>query len=356
MLLAAEPALTLLQQPSEVVPLAAGYVFRVLPSIWPFFAFVVLRQTLQAHHLTWPVVLTLIAANLINAGLNYLWIYGNLGFPELGVLGSAWATTVSRWIMAGLMLALGWRYLGRYLTGLGRAVFAPEPLLRMLKVGAPIGIQMLLEFGAFATIALLMGWLGVVQVAAHQVAINLASQTFMVAVGISSAAAVVVGHAVGRGDQEGVLRSSIAALALGAGFMTVTALTFVSIPAGLARIYTDEAEVLALAVLLIPIAGVFQVFDGLQAVALGVLRGLGDTRVPMLVSIVGFWCFGMPVSLWLAFGLDHGATGLWWGLVVGLALVATVLVIRIKVREGRKIQRLTIDEHADGVSEPRGID
>lgn len=344
MLLAAEPALTLLQQPSEVVPLAAGYVFRVLPSIWPFFAFVVLRQTLQAHHRMRPIVLTLVAANLINAALNYLWIFGNLGFPALGVLGSAWATTVSRWLMAGLMLGLGWPYLGKHLRRLGRDVFEPGPILRMLKVGAPIGVQMLLEFGAFATIALLMGWLGVVQVAAHQVAINLASQTFMVAVGISSAAAIVVGHAVGRGDAEGVHRSSVAALLLGAAFMSVTALTFVSIPGGLAGIYTDEIDVFGLAVMLIPIAGVFQIFDGIQAVALGVLRGLGDTRVPMMVSIVGFWCFGMPVSLWLAFGLDRGAVGLWWGLVVGLATVAAVLVLRIRYREGRELERLIIDD------------
>lgn len=356
MLLAAEPALTLLQQPREVIPFAAGYVFRVLPSIWPFFAFVALRQTLQAHHRTRPIVLTLVAANLINAGLNYLWIFGNLGFPELGVLGSAWATTVSRWLMAALMLVLGWRYLEPYLRRLGRDVFAPGPILRMLKVGAPIGGQMLLEFGAFATIALLMGWLGVVQVAAHQVAINLASMTFMVAVGISSAAAVVVGHAVGRGDNAGVHRASIAALVLGAAFMSGTALTFVTVPGGLAQIYTDEAAVLQLAVLLIPIAGVFQIFDGLQAVSLGVLRGLGDTRVPMMVSVVGFWCLGMPVSLWLAFGLGRGAVGLWWGLVVGLAIVAIVLVNRIRIREGRGLERLIIDEQGGATAGTAAVD
>lgn len=355
MLLAAEPALTLLQQPAEVIPFASGYVFRVLPSIWPFFAFVVLRQTLQAHHRTQPILLALIAANLINAGLNYLLIFGNLGFPELGVLGSAWATTVSRWFLAALMLALGWRYLGPYLTRLAPDVFSPAPIIRMLKVGAPIGVQMLLEFGAFASIALLMGWLGVVQVAAHQVAINLASQSFMVAVGISSAGAVAVGHAVGRGDSEGVHRASLAALMLGTGFMSATALTFVTVPGVLARVYTDELEVLSLAVLLIPIAGVFQVFDGIQAVSLGLLRGLGDTRVPMMVSIVGFWCLGMPVSLWLAFGLDRGAVGLWWGLVVGLTIVSIVLVVRIRYRQGRELERLIIDEHGPA-TEPASPD
>jgi MATE family multidrug resistance protein len=350
-LLAAEPALILLQQPAEVIPDAAGYVLRILPSVWPFFAFVVLRQTLQAHHCMRPIVITIVVANLINAGLNYLWIFGNMGFPALGVLGSAWATCVSRWLMAGLMFALGWRYLTPYLRGWASRVFAAEPLLRMLRVGAPIGVQMLLEFGAFATIALLMGWLGVVQVAAHHVAINLASQTFMVAVGISSAAAVVVGHAVGRGDTQGVHRSSLAALLLGVGFMAFTGLAFVSMPALLARLYTDQSAVLQVAILLIPIAGVFQVFDGIQAVSLGLLRGLGDTRVPMIVSIVGFWCLGMPVSLWLAFGLGLGAVGLWWGLVVGLAIVAIVLVIRIKYREGSELQRLMIDEHVTPAGE-----
>jgi multidrug resistance protein, MATE family len=203
---------------------------------------------------------------------------------------------------------------------------------------------MVLEIGAFGTVAVLMGWLGIVQVAAHQVAINLASLTFMVPLGVSSAAAVMVGHAVGRGDPDGVRRSTSAALIVGAGFMSLTAVLFISVPGWLAGVYTSEARVLELAVLLLPIAGVFQVFDGLQVVSLGLLRGLGDTRVPMVVNVLGFWCLGIPVSLWLGFVVGFGAVGLWWGLVLGLAIVAVFLMLRLKHRQSRDLVRIIIDE------------
>ncbi|MBN1240720.1 MAG: MATE family efflux transporter [Gammaproteobacteria bacterium] len=343
-LLMVEPALNLVRQPPEVVPLAAGYVHRLIPAVLPFYAFVVLRQTLQAHHRTRPIVATMIAANVLNALLNYAWIFGNLGFAELGVLGSAWATLVSRWVMALLVLLLGWPHLGPYLRRLAPNVLDPKPVLRMLWLGAPIGAQMTLELGAFGTVAVLMGWLGVVQVAAHQVAINLASLAFMVPLGVSSAAAVIVGHAVGRGDAAGVQRSTSAALAVGAGFMSLTAALFIAAPRALAGVYTTDVQVIELAALLLPIAGVFQVFDGLQVVSLGLLRGLGDTRVPMLVNVVGFWLLGIPVSLALGFGAGFGAEGLWWGLVLGLAMVALFLMLRLKHRQSRDLVRIIIDE------------
>jgi MATE family multidrug resistance protein len=345
LILAVDPVLTLAQQPAEVIPYAAGYVYRVAPSVWPFFAFIALRQTLQAHHRTRPIVITILIANLANVFLNYAWIFGKFGFPELGVLGSAWATTVGRWLMAALVLALGWKHLSPYLRGLAPRVFQLEPLGRMLRLGAPIGVQMLFEWGAFAAIGLLMGSLGVIQMAAHQVALNLASLTFMVPLGVSSAAAVIVGHAVGREDAAGVRRSSLAALIVGAGFMSITAIVFVTIPALLAGIYTTNVDIIRLAVLLLPIAGVFQVFDGTQVVCLGILRGLGDMRGPMIISTLGFWCLGMPVSVWLAFGRDLGAPGLWWGLVAGLAVVAIVLALRVRHREHYSLERIIIDEY-----------
>ena len=349
-LLTVDPVLTLMRQPAEVIPVAAGYVYRLIPSVWPFFVFVVFRQTLQAHHRTRPIVATIVIANLVNAFLNYSWIFGEFGFPELGVLGSAWATMVGRWLMTGLLLVLGFRHLAPYLRRFAPRVFAPVPLWRMLRLGLPIGTQMLLEWGAFGTIALLMGWLGVIQMAAHQVALNLASLAFMVPLGVSSAAAVMVGHAVGREDPDGVRRASLAALVVGAAFMSVTAVIFISIPGLLAGIYTTHPDVLRLAILLLPIAGVFQVFDGIQVVGLGLLRGLGDTRVPMVVCVVGFWCLGIPVSLWLAFGADLGAVGLWWGLAAGLGIVAVILLLRLKQQERYELVRVIIDEH--GSSEP----
>ena len=344
-LLTVRPVLEFAGQPAEIVPAAAGYVYRTVPSVWPFYVFVVLRQTLQAHHRTGAIMFTIVVSNLLNAGLNYVWIYGELGFPAMGLLGSAWATTVSRWFMAALLLVLGWRHLGHYLRRLAPNLLDPAALGRMLRIGAPIGAQFVLESGAFGVVALLMGWLGVTQVAAHQVVLNFASLTFMVPLGVASAAAVIVGHAVGRGDAAGVRRSTVAALAVGAGFMAVMAVLLIGAPELLSRAYTSDPGVLALAVLLMPIAGVFQVFDGLQVVSIGLLRGLGDTRVPMLVNIVGFWCIGIPVSLTLGFVVGYGAVGLWWGLVVGLVIVATFLIARVRQREQQDFARVVIDEH-----------
>ncbi len=168
----------------------------------------------------------------------------------------------------------------------------------------------------------------------------------MVPMGIGSAAAVMVGHAVGREDPEGVRRASVAALIVAAGFMSFAALLFIVLPTQLAQLYTNSADVVALAALLLPIAGLFQVFDGLQVVSMGLLRGLADTRVPMLVSVVGFWCIGIPVSLWLGFARDLGARGLWWGFVAALGMVAAILLARLKYLERREIIRVIIDEYA----------
>jgi MATE family, multidrug efflux pump len=344
LMLLVEPMLALVRQPAEIAPAAAGYVYRVTIAVWPLFAFVVLRQTLQAQHKTAPIVATIVAANLLNAGLNYTLIFGHFGFRPMGVFGSAWATAASRWFMCAMLLALAWPHVRIYLARLAPNLLDPRAIGRMLKLGTPIGAQMMLEIGAFATVALLMGWLGVTQVAAHQVAINLASLTFMVPLGVSSAAAVVVGHAVGRGDAGGVRRSTVASLIVGAAFMSVTAVLFIVFPEFFASAYTNDAGVLALAALLLPIAGVFQVFDGLQVVSIGLLRGLGDTRVPMIANILGFWCLGMPVSLWLGFGLGFGAVGLWWGLVIGLVIVAVFLVARVRQRQARDLARISIDD------------
>jgi MATE family multidrug resistance protein len=346
LLLTVRPVLELVNQPADVIPEAAGYVYRNALSVWPFYAFVVVRQTLQAHRRVLPIGITIVAANALNVVLNYAWIFGHLGFPPLGVFGSAWATVVSRWFMAALILALGWPTLKPYLAALAPDVLAAKPLGRMLKLGLPIGGQMVLEGTTFNGMALLMGWLGVIQVAAHQIALNLASLTFMVPLGVSSAAAVIVGHAVGRGDAGGVRRATFASLVVGAGFMLCTGVLFVTVPGVLASLYTQDAAVLALAALLLPLAGVFQVFDGLQVVAIGLLRGLGDTRMPLIVNVIGFWCVGIPVSLWLGFGLDYGAVGLWWGLVVGLFVVAAFLIARVYRREHEDLERVIIDEHA----------
>jgi MATE family multidrug resistance protein len=340
----AEPALSILRQPPGVVPIAAGYVRASILGMLPFLVFTVLRQSLQAMKLMAPIVWTIVVANLANVLLNWMLVYGRLGAPELGAVGTGWASSISRVIMAVGLAALSWRALRPYLLPPRRDALALAPLVRMLRIGTPIGAQFMLEGGAFTVVALLMGFLGAIQVAAHHVALNMAALTFMVPLGIGAAATVLVGHAVGRNDVEDARGASKAAIVLGVGFMMTTAVIMLTVPMLLARAYTNDAAVLALAATLIPIAGVFQVFDGLQVVSIGLLRGLGDTRTPLIVNVLGFWLLGLPVSLWLAFRLDYGPQGLWWGLVVGLAVVALALLWRVRVRLREEVRRLVIDE------------
>jgi len=330
-------------QPVEVVPFATAYSWWLIPGIPPFLLFVVIRQSLQAMHVTGSILWSIVAGNLVNAALNYVLIYGHFGFQPHGVVGSAWATSISRWLMVAMLLLLAWPRLRAYLRPTRPEIWLWAPLGRMLAIGVPIGAMMLLEFGAFAAIALLMGHLGTVQVAGHQVAINLASLTFMVPLGVGSAAAVLVGNAVGRGDATAARRGAGTALVTGAAFMSITALLFLFFPGALARAYTPDAAVIAVAASLIPIAGIFQVFDGLQAVAAGILRGLGDARVPMLINVFGFWCCGMPVSVYLGFHAGWGPRGLWWGFVAGLGSVAVLLLLRARTRLRRDLVRVQIE-------------
>ncbi len=341
----AGPFMRALGQPAPVVPLVHGYVLRLIPGMLPFFVFGVLRQSLQAMGRMRAIVLSILAANLANVVCNWAFIFGHLGFPAMGVAGSAWSTSINRWLMAALLLGLGGYHLRQYLRSLDPLLFRLAPLGRMARLGAPIGAQMLLEYGAFAAIALLMGRLGTIEVAGHQVALNLASATFMVPLGMGQAVAVLVGHAIGRGDPAAARRAARTALLAGTGFMALTAAAFLLFPAFFARLYTDEGAVVAMAASLIPIAGLFQVFDGLQAVAAGVLRGAGDTRVPMLINVLGFWLLGIPVSVFLGFRLGLGPVGLWWGFVVGLGAVAMLLLLRTRVHLGRALERVWIDRH-----------
>jgi len=339
----AGPLLTLLGQPADAVPIAHAYVLRIIPGVFPFFAFVVFRQTLQAMGRLAPIVWLTLLANALNALLDWTMVYGHWGMPAMGANGAAWATTTSRWAMVIGLMAVAWPALHGHLRTLHHEVLLAAPLGRMLTVGAPIGAHMQLEFGVFGGVGLLMGRLGTDAVAAHQVALNLASLTFMVPLGIAAAATVLVGRAVGQGIPARVRAAAHAALIVGVLFMCGSALVFMAVPTFLARIYSTDAAVVALAATLIPIAGVFQVFDGLQAVSAGVLRGVADTRYPMLVGLVGFWLVGLPVSLWLAFPMGMGPQGLWWGLVAGLASVATLLVVRVRHRLRRDIARVRID-------------
>jgi MATE family multidrug resistance protein len=343
LLLPAEPFMVLARQPPDVVPHAADYAVRLAPGVLPFFLFVVLRQSLQSMHLTGRIMVTIVVANIVNAALNWSLIFGHFGAPALGVIGAAWATTMSRWLLALLLLGLTWRTLRPYLLPIRPEIWHWPPLGRMLRLGVPIGCQYTLEFGAFAFVALMMGWLGTRAMAGHQVAINLASLTFMVPLGVADAGAILVGHAVGREDPVGTRGAASAAFMCGIGFMTCTAVVFLTLPGPLTRLYTGDPSVTAVAVALIPLAGIFQVFDGTQVVAGGILRGLGETKVAMLVNLFGYWFWGLPVSYLLGFVLGLGPRGLWYGLVLGLATVATILLVRVRLALARERRRVLID-------------
>lgn len=348
LILPVTPVLRAFRQPVDVIPVASGYALAALPGVLPFYVYIVLRQVLQAMGRVAPIVVTVVVANLANVLFNWVLIYGNAGFPALGAVGAGWASSLSRALMAVGVLAVAWPVLRPFVLPLRRDAARLVPVARMLALGGPIGAQLFLEFAAFAVIGLLMGWMGTVAMAGHQVAINLASLTFMVPLGVAQATTILVGRAVGREDPGGARRAAGAGLLTGAAFMTGTALLFLLAPEPLARVYSRDAPVLAVAAALIPVAGVFQVFDGLQVVATAVLRGVGDTRIPMILHVAGFWMVGLPISLWLAFGLGAGPVGLWWGLVAGLAAVAVLLLLRVRVRFSRELRKLDIEGSGGG--------
>jgi MATE family multidrug resistance protein len=343
LLLAAAPVLRALRQPAELVPGASLYVLIVATSTLPLLVFTAVRQTLQAMERVAPIVLATVVANVVNVLLNWVLIFGKLGVPTLGIRGAAIATALSRIVLVVALVALAWRDLRPYLRKWTRQTLAWRPLRQMLRIGLPIGVQQELEVTAFSFMLILVGLMGTTAVAAHQVTINLASLTFMVPLGVGGAAAVLVGQAVGAGDEPAARRAAAAALVCGVGFMVLSATAFLTIPRVLASVYTTDAAAVALAASLIPIAGVFQVFDGLQVVSLGVLRGVADTRTPMLISLLGYWLMGMPVGVWLAFRAGLGPHGVWWGSVVGLASVSLLLLWRLRTRLRRRLARVHVE-------------
>jgi MATE family multidrug resistance protein len=243
--------------------------------------------------------------------------------------------------MAIVLLWICRRVVIPYLRHWSRDDLAFAPLWRMIRVGFPIGLSLWIEFMAFSVALVLVGTLGVEPLAGHQITIMLAALTYMVPLGVSAAAAVLVGHAVGRGDPEAARREAGAALACGIGFMAATALILMTCAPWLARIFTPDPEILAIASALIPIAGVFQVVDGIQGVSSGILRGAGDTRIPMLSNLAGYSVVALPLGAWLCFTRRMGAPGIWWGLCGGLAAVACLLGWRVHVIIGGDLRRLT---------------
>jgi MATE family multidrug resistance protein len=331
-----------LSQTPEAAALASTYLMGLAWSLVPAWWFVALRGFMQSVNRPEPGLWITLAAIPINALLAYALIYGEFGLPRLEMLGAGLATTIVDLGMciAGVWVCYACRPFKKYRI-LGR-FWNPDWLLfrRLFAIGAPISGTMLMEYGVFAAGALLMGRLGTTELAAHQIAITLASLLFMVPFGVSMAATVRVGHAAGRRDVEATRRAGMAALALGAAFMAaMTVIVVLSrniIPLLFLGLGTDPANAtLQLAALLLVIGSTFFIADGVQTVAVGALRGLNDTRMPLLFSAICFWAIGFTACYVLGFTLGYGAAGIWIGLSLGLAVYALLLIWRFHALTSR---------------------
>ena len=330
----AAPLLILMGQEVEIVQLTAGYLQAIswgfLPALW----MIGLRGLLEGISRPRPVMLIAFAGVGLNVFSNNALMFGHFGFPALGLVGTGWASAFVFWIsflLAALYVQISLPHL-RIFTELRTPDLSV--LRDLFTIGWPIGLTLGFEGGLFTITALLMGLVGTVELAAHQIAIQSASFTFMVPVGLASATAVRVGQAAGRKDADGVQRAAGVGMALSLGFMVLTALTFWLIPERVVSLYLDANDpanraVVSTAVLFLGFAAAFQIFDGLQVSAAGSLRGLKDTRVPMLISLFAYWGIGMATGVTLAFGLGFGGRGLWTGLVVGLIAAAGLLSWRL---------------------------
>ena len=311
----------------QIGALAKPYLQVIALSAAPLMFYAVFRRYLQGLHVVRPVMYALTSANIVNAGANAILIYGRLGMPALGVTGSAWSTCLARVYMAAFLYVAVRREHRRRGETHPHVPFAVDAqrLWRLVALGAPAASQITLEVGVFVLATALAARLDEVSSASHQIALNIVSCVFMVPLGLASAGAVRVGHAVGARDIHRARRAGWTALGLGACIMIMLGLILLLLPIPMLRVFTADARVLAIGSRLLGIAAAFQLFDGTQAVTTGVLRGIGDTRTPMIMNVIGHWVLGLPVGYALCFRFAWGVTGLWIGLSIGLIFCAVAL-------------------------------
>lgn len=337
--LAGFPLARALGQQGDVARLAGGYLVALAPGVAPMLLFMAFRQYLDGMGFTRPAMLITFLGVGVNVACNTLLIYGvearvplvgAVSVPAMGVVGAGWATTLVRWTMFAAMAAYVLRR--RDLAAFAGVRLAPlaARIRRISAVGAPIGGQLAAEVGVFSFAVVLVGWISPVALAAHQVTLNVASATFMVALGTSLAGSIRVGQHVGAGRRRGVRRAVLATYAAVTAFMAVCALAFLAAPRWIIGLYTRDPEIVAVGLGLLAMAAAFQVFDGAQVAGLSVLRGASDTRVPMGLTLLGYWGVGAPLAYVLGFHTSLGAAGVWGGLVVALALVAAMLALRVR--------------------------
>jgi MATE family multidrug resistance protein len=309
----------------------AGYLRVLAPSLLPLLVFVAFRQYLQARGSVRMAMFILLAANVLNAAANAAWVLGSWGFSPLGAQGSAWATLLSRvWMVGAIVVYAFYRDRVRDARLLAKAPWRLDRrrVLPILRLGWPSAVQMGLEVGVFSTATTLAARFSPPELAAHQVVLSIASATFMVPLGVGSAAAVLVGRSLGEGDRTRARSLGMRCFALGAGFMGFSSLALLIFPEVFLGAYTSDPAVVAAGASLLFIVALFQLSDGIQAVATGALRGLGDSRTPLIANFLGHWLVGLPAGALLGIGLGLRLTGIWIGLSVGLTLVAAGLFWR----------------------------
>lgn len=322
--------LSSLNQPEAVETLALPFLLIITASLVPLMVFQSFKQFVEGLSQTKQAMFITIAANLVNVFLNWLLIWGHWGFPELGFLGAAWATLISRILMMvlmGIYVLTSRRYADFEIKILR---FKPSWTLskRILNIGVPTGFQFIFEVSAFSAAAIMMGWISVNALAGHQIALNLASISYMMATGLATAGMIRVSQYVGKEDHKGMREAGLVAFGMVAAFMFVCALLFFVLRFFLPTLYIDDPQVISLAASLLVLAGLFQLSDGIQVVGLGVLRGLEDVKVPTLVTFFAYWGLGLPLGYFLAFELGFAEKGIWIGLLIGLTLTAGMLLYR----------------------------
>lgn len=344
-----EPFLVWFGQPAELIPDTLLFLRLLSTAVFPTLGFVVLRSFTSALSRPRPGMVLMIMAIGLNAVLVYCLAFGAFGLPALGILGAGLGSSLANWIafLSFTIYVAKDRQFARY--DLWRGIFSSSArrLAGYLRIAVPIALTYGSEIGLFSLAAQLMGKLGAAEVAAHQIALQWASISFMVPLGIAQAATVRVGLSIGAGDRPGAIRAGWIAILLGVGFMAAMAIVFWLAGAPLVGLFVADASspVFALAVSYLAIAAMFQLVDGAQAVANGALRGLKDTAVPMVLAAIGYWACGLPAAIWFGFYTGLRGIGVWTGLSVGLAVAAFLLVWRFAYWTHR-LHRLKLAEQA----------
>ncbi|WP_026898382.1 MATE family efflux transporter [Daejeonella oryzae] len=321
-----------LNQSAEVVREAKPYLNLLGFSIIPLMIFMTFKQFAEGLGFTRQAMVISIWGNVLNIFLGITFVKGLFGIEPMGVSGVGWSTLIDRTIMAFVMgiYILKSKYFKHYLQNFGLKSIDRIRSFKILKIGTPVAMQYTFEISAFSGAALLIGTMGAVQLASHQVAISLASMTYMMASGISAAATIKTGNNFGIKDFTQLRLSAISSYHIVLVFMSITALIFVALNQYLPFIYTSDTAVISIAAQLLIIAGFFQLFDGAQVVGLGVLRGMGDVNIPTIITFIAYWVIGLPVGYLLGIKLDIGVYGIWFGLTLGLFVSAALLFIRFQ--------------------------